>query len=415
MKKALLDIFRSIVASLLTIFLLLAMGFPETVQAASRTDAEVLTMRDRLEKTIIESVKFDSASLESTLDYLSARVEGLQFVILDDAEGGRIAHKPVTLSLRAVPAATILSYLCRLTGCQYEVEREAVMVGTGADIASVLTKRAARPTGSASSAAMKALTSVRLGSVDLNQVDVATGLEYIRQSVKKSTGGTAPNFVIVNHQTDSRIEPAGTRVISLKLKNVSASTAFGYLTDLSDLSYRVDGRAVVVGPSSQVAYPPAHRLAGGSAIQRQMSATHIAEVRFDGISLADALEAVRFYSRQGSSAGLNVIDRAREIGDAPSVILNLDRVSLSELVGYIAEQTGTRARLEQRALILEKDPSLAQRAKAQKEKEAAELAKSGATPIAPATPANPVPTTTGGGSEQVSNTEKKSDSGLLFD
>ena len=416
MKNASLEFARSFVALLATFFFLVSSGFPERAEGASVTDAKVLTMRDRLEKTTIESVKFDAATLESTLEYLSARVEGLQFVVLDDADGSGIASKPVTLSLRSVPAAAALSYLCRLTDCQYEVERDAVMVGTGADIAAVITKRAARPQSKSSSAAMKTLSSVQLQSVELNAVDVATGLKYIRQSVKKANGGSAPNFVIVEHQTDSKVEPAASRIVSLKLKNVSASTAFGYMTDLSTLSYRVDGHAVVVGPSSQVAHPPSHRLAGGIAIQRQMAATQIGEVRFDGISLADAIEAVRFYSRQGNGSGLNVIDRAREIGDAPAVILSLDRVSLSDLVGYVAEQTGTRARLEQRALVFEKDPSLARRAQEQKEKEAAALAESGGTAVPATTPAtippNPAPS---GENDQVSNTEKKADSGLRFD
>jgi hypothetical protein len=418
MKNASLEGSRRFVAILATIFVILSSGFPDRAEGQNATDAKVLTMRDRLEKTTIESVRFESATLESTLEYLSVRVEGLQFVILDDADGSGIANKPVTLSLRSVPAATILSYLCRLTGCQYEVERDAVMVGTGTDIAAVLTKRAARPQGKSASAAMKMLSSVKLESVDLTAVDVATGLQYIRQSVAKSTGGSAPNFVIVEHQTDSKVEPAASRIVSLKLKNVSASTAFGYLTDLSGLSYRLDGRAVVVGPSDQVAHPPSHRLAGGVAIQRQMAATQIAEVRFDGISLSDAIEGVRFYSRQGSSSALNVIDRAREFSDVSLVSLNLDRVSLADLVSYIAEQTGTRARLEQRALVFEEDPTLAQRARSQQEKEAAELAKSGGTgvvPIAPApgaTPANPAPA---GENDQVSNSKKKPDSGLRFD
>jgi hypothetical protein len=400
--------------------LVMAAAMPRSVVAADR---KVVTMRDRLNETIIESVKFESASLQSTLEYLSARVEGLQFVILDEPDLSGIGAKPVTLALRKVPAATILSYLCRLTGCQYEVERDAVLVGKGDDIVAVMALREARPRGAKASAAMKKLHSVKLKSVELAEVDVTTALQYLRQLVADLSAETPPNFVIVEHQADTRVDPVAARLVTLKLKDVSALTAFGYLADLAKLGYRIDSRAIAVGPVDQIAFRPAHRLAGGRALQKQMATTQIAEVRLEGIALADALEGVRFYGRQGSSAELNVIDRARELADQPVINLQIDRLSLAELVHYIAEQSGTRVRIEQRALVFEKDPSLAQRAKAKQEKQAKALADSGGV-----APSFPSPTSGSperstfpsfdGGDDQVSNgsgNDKPSGQGLKFD
>ncbi len=65
MKNASLEASRRFVAILATIFVILSSGFPVRAEGQNATDAKVLTMRDRLEKTIIESVEHEYNNSQS--------------------------------------------------------------------------------------------------------------------------------------------------------------------------------------------------------------------------------------------------------------------------------------------------------------------------------------------------------------
>ena len=323
----------------------------------------VASLAGQLKTTTVESIEFNEVTLEAGLEFLSAKSGGTPFLILGGGGEQGLGAKSVTMSMRGVSAETVLQYLCRLSNCTYRTERHAVLVGSIADLRSLDQLRRSNPPLKAGWPAVSGLQTTPLSSFDLQQTPISDVLELLRQKSGDTHAGKLTNIIILEDRQDPGVEPAATRTVTMKLGKVSALTALQYATELCGLGFRADYSAFVVGTPERVAFEPANKIPENSPIHRFLSATRIEKVRFAEVGIKDAIEAVRYYSGQASAAtgGLNVIDAVGE--SAAQIDLQLDDVSLADLVRYVTAQSGTRVTTRGMTLIFEPDPAAVERGK----------------------------------------------------
>ncbi len=352
-KNALVLLFRIVL-----VFAIGSISQPGPVAAATEG-----SLADRLQMATVESIEFNDVTLEAGLKYLSAKSGGTPFLIVGEGGEQGLGAKSVTMSMRGVSAETVLQYLCRLSNCTYRAERHAVLVGSIADLRSIDQLRRSNPPQKAGSPALSGLQSTPLSSFDLQQTPISDVLALLRQKSGDAHAGKATNIVILEDRDDPKVKPAATRTVTMKLGAVSALTALQYATELSGLGFRVDNNAIVVGTPERVAFEPGNKIPKNSPILKFLSATRIEKVSFTEVGMKDAIEAVRYYSGQSSSAtgGLNVIDAVGE-SDA-QIDLQLENVSLADLVRYVTAQSGTQVTTRGMTLIFEPDPAAVERAK----------------------------------------------------
>jgi len=321
------------------------------------------SLTDRLKATTVESIEFNDVTLEAGLDYLSARTGATPFLIVDRGGGQGVSAKSVTMSMRGISAETVLQYLCRLSNCAYRIERHAVLVGPIADLRSIDQLRRSNPPRKAGWPALSGLRSTPLTSFELKQTPISDVLQLLRQKSGDAHSGKATNFVVIEDRDDPTVAPAATRTVTMKLGAVPALTALQYATELSGLGFRSDYNAIVVGTPERIAFEPENRIPKNSPILKFLSATKIEKVRFTEVAMKDAIEAVRYYSGQSSAAGggLNVIDA---VGDSNARIdLQLENITLVDLLRYVTAQSGTRVTTRGMTLIFEPDPASVARAR----------------------------------------------------
>jgi len=313
----------------------------------------------RLKTTTVESIEFNEVTLEAGLEYLSAKSGGTPFLLVDKGLGA----KSVTMSMRGVSAETVLQYLCRLSNCTYRIEPNAVLIGSIADLRSIDQLRRSNPPRKPGWPAVSRLQSTPLESFSLQETPISDVLALLRQKTGDSHAGKVTNFVVLEDRDNPKVELAGTRTVNMKLGAVSGLTALQYATELSGLGFRADYNAIVVGTPERVAFQPGNKIPGNSPISKFLGAVRIEKVRFTEVGMKDAIEAVRYYSGQSASAsgGLNIIDAVGEA--AVQIDLQLDDVTLADLVRYITAQSGTRVTTRGMTLIFEPDPVAAERAK----------------------------------------------------
>lgn len=113
--------------------LVLTLAGAGVVPAAGQTAgaAERRALLQQLEKTVVEEVKFEEATLADWVAYLRQATAGgvrpVNFVVTPAAV--RAAEgKTVTLELRSVPLRAVLDYGARLLGVEVRIEPHAVVV-----------------------------------------------------------------------------------------------------------------------------------------------------------------------------------------------------------------------------------------------------------------------------------------------
>jgi hypothetical protein len=218
-----------------------------------------IKLKIKLNALIIPSLEFQETPLEDALEFLRQKSDdldkegfGINMVVASDVD---LSAPISSLTLKNTPFAAVLGYVCEMTGNQYRVDRNAVIVyrpkaKVPADSDSDGPRRPAPPSrpDPASFQVRAKLEHIVLPSVDFYQAPLTEVVEYLRikstelDDTERNPAKKGINFVI------SGVLPDPRPTVTLKLKEVPLSDVLRYIAGLTDMTYDVAPHAVTLRP-----------------------------------------------------------------------------------------------------------------------------------------------------------------------
>lgn len=304
---------------------------------------------------VLERVDFQETPLSEALAFLSAKsVEagagGLNFVLIEPAPAVReegapvtelvaappsVGDREVTFTMSQVPLGKVVQYACEVAKVDVIIEKHAILVGAKADLKAVVDSRRQRQTITPSGGRLASeLGGRQIGEVEVDGAPLATTLTYLA-----SQGGDEPvNLIFLGGQD---------RNVTLKLHDISFGTALRYVTDQTRLGFRIDSRAVVIGPMEMVRA----EVKLPKNLPRRLGTNVLAEVSLEDAPLEVVAEFIRAKDEEfegGDGQPVNVLVSG-DFSDR-AVTLTLRDAPLIDLIRYAAEQTNCELRFDGFAL-----------------------------------------------------------------
>jgi hypothetical protein len=329
------------------VFCFLAVGIA-TAQVPTPPQ-QAAALQKRLSTLILPNVAFQDATLGEAVEYLRLKcreadsnenptARGFNFVLLTTSE------KPLTLQLRAVPAAEAVRLITELAGLSYIVEPHAIVIGPKG-----FQMRNPPPKLIAVQGQEAVWQHVIKPTVQFQNATIEEATEYLSSSIRHACDfdGVRPAFNIII-QTNPDL--AG-RQFSIDLKNTPTSDVLRYFAELSGLKLRYDREAIVLAPEGD--HVGQIELRGKAAEKLRADQIVLPSVTFFEVPPADMVAFVRQKSAEVDPAkkGINVVIAP---GIDPKAVCSLDvrRMSVTEVLRYSAALMGLKLIADDHAFLL---------------------------------------------------------------
>lgn len=216
---------------------------------------------------------------------------------------------------------------------------------------------------------LKKLNSIIIPRLDFQDTTVEEAIDFLRlRSAELDTTETDPskkgiNFVIVPPRPGPEGAAAKRLTIAeLKLRNVPLGRAIQYICELTDLQYKVDDTAVILGAKEAANAQPAEAndSPAKEAIQKKLDSIIIPSIDFQDTSLGEAIHFLRLRSIEldPEETGLNFVLRlSRPASGEPAAMprikeLKLNNVPLAAALRQICELTNHGYSVDENAVTL---------------------------------------------------------------
>ncbi len=199
------------------------------------------------------------------------------------------------------------------------------------------------------------LSNLVVPEIEFVDTPLQHAIEFLRgKSAELDPAKSGVNFVLTVD------EEAKNAPVTLKLRNAPLSDAVRYVTELSRTSAKVDRLAVVVSARAPDATIPEKSSTSRMAnrLTNKLRTLRLPQVEFSDTPLFIAVDflAAKSLELDPAKQGINFILADGVNGDA-TVTLRLNDAPLSSVVGYVAELSGNRLRIDNRAVVILPPPT----------------------------------------------------------
>lgn len=214
---------------------------------ASAPKADLI--RSSYDRVTLANVVFEDATVQSCLEYLrveAGKTAGRNFNFVYNLPAD-MATKRITLRLQKIPLESALKYVTDLAGCDYRLERNAVVFNPpGGSRVTETEPTRIRP-------ASPVLQSLILNKVSLTDMSVEDAFNDLRNlAAKDSQGAVEPNFVISIPK-----EQLADRKVNLELEKIAFFDAVRLLTEHVGADFKVGTYAITISAPAPAAPAPA--------------------------------------------------------------------------------------------------------------------------------------------------------------
>lgn len=242
-----------------------ALGIPASKEARAelrRQEAEPAAIREKLEQLILPEIEFEEATTTQVVAFLKRRSreldpdkKGINILLLRAPKAGTGASKSVadtrlmTMSMKDIPIGELIRYVCLEVGLKYRVEQHAVVILDKEDEPSANTAGPATPVSPGAAVAPPDVDETALIRQKLEKIifpliefEEATAQQVLAYLQKRSRdldpAGVGVRIVLV--------KAAGTRTVTMSMKDIPLGEAIRYTCLGCGLKYRVEKDRVVV-------------------------------------------------------------------------------------------------------------------------------------------------------------------------